>query len=68
MLIYRKLGLNEQARAEAKVFADLKDDPSALPVANEFLRRHPEMKGESVPFHVHDLTRGRAEVASSEER
>jgi Tfp pilus assembly protein PilF len=68
MLIYRKLGLNDQARAEAKVFADLKDDPSALPVANEFLRRHPEMKGESVPFHVHDLMRGRAEVASSEER
>src|SRR5947209_4509459 len=68
MLIYRKLGLNEQARAEAKVFADLKDDPAALPLANEFLRRHPEMKGESVPFHVHDLVRGRAEVASSEER
>src|SRR5205085_521958 len=68
MLIYRKLGMNEQARAEAKVFADLKDDPAALPLANEFLRRHPEMKGESVPFHVHDLVRGRAEVASSEER
>lgn len=68
MLIYRKLGLNDQARAEARVFADLKDDPSALPLANEFLRRHPEMKGESVPFHVHDLARGRAEVASSEER
>jgi Tfp pilus assembly protein PilF len=67
MLIYRKLGLNDEARAEAKVFADLKDDPSALPLANEFLRRHPEMKGESVPFHVHDLARGRAEVASSEE-
>ncbi|HST53205.1 MAG TPA: tetratricopeptide repeat protein [Pyrinomonadaceae bacterium] len=67
MLIYRKLGMNDEARAEAKVFADLKDDPGALPLANEFLRRHPEMKGESVPFHVHDLTRGQAEVARTEE-
>jgi Flp pilus assembly protein TadD len=68
MLVYRKLGMNNEARAEAKVFQDLKDDPGALPVASEFLRRHPEMKGESVPFHVHDLMRGTAEVASSEER
>jgi tetratricopeptide (TPR) repeat protein len=68
MLVYRKLGMNEQARAEAKIFQDLKDDPGALPIASEFLRRHPEMKVESVPFHVHDLTRGAAEVAGSEER
>jgi Tfp pilus assembly protein PilF len=68
MLVYRKLGMNEQARAEAKIFQDLKDDPGALPVASEFLRRHPEMKGESVPFHVHDLTRGAGEMAGTEER
>jgi len=68
MLVYRKLGMNEEARAEAKVFQDLKDDPGALPVASEFLRRHPEMKGESVPFHVHDLLRGAGELAGSEER
>ncbi|MDT5270873.1 MAG: hypothetical protein QOH49_3059 [Acidobacteriota bacterium] len=67
MLVYRKLGMNEQARAEAKIFQDLKDDPGALPVASEFLRRHPEMRGESVPFHVHDL-RGAGEVAGTEER
>jgi Tfp pilus assembly protein PilF len=67
MLVYRKLGMNNEARAEAKVFQDLKDDPGALPVASEFLRRHPEMKGESVPFHVHDLSKGAGELASSEE-
>jgi len=44
----------------------LKDDPGALPVASEFLRRRPEMKGESVPSHVHDL-RGAGEVAGTEE-
>jgi Tfp pilus assembly protein PilF len=67
MLIYRKLGMNEEAKAEAKIFADLKDDPGALPVASEFLRRHPEMKGESVPYHVHDLSKGAGELAGAEE-
>ncbi|HEX8283516.1 MAG TPA: multiheme c-type cytochrome [Pyrinomonadaceae bacterium] len=68
MLVYRKLGMNDEARAEAKIFQDLKDDPGALPVASEFLRRHPEMKGESVPFHVHDLLRDGGETAGGEER
>lgn len=67
MLIYRKLGMNDEAKVEAKIFSDLKDDPGALPVASEFLRRHPEMKGESVPFHVHDLSKGAGEVAGAEE-
>jgi Tfp pilus assembly protein PilF len=67
MLVYRKLGMNEEAKAEAKIFQDLKDDPGALPVASEFLRRHPEMKGESVPFHVHDISKGSGVVAGGEE-
>jgi tetratricopeptide (TPR) repeat protein len=55
MLVYRKLGMVEEAKREAKIFADLKDDPSATPVANMFLRKHPEMSNESVFWHVHDL-------------
>ncbi len=57
MLIYRKLGKNEEARNESKIFADLKEDPSALPLANQFLRKHPEMSNESVFWHLHDLGR-----------
>lgn len=57
MLIYRKLGRHEDAKREAKIFADLKDDPSALSIANLFLRRNPGMSNESVFWHVHDLTR-----------
>ncbi|HET6671362.1 MAG TPA: tetratricopeptide repeat protein, partial [Pyrinomonadaceae bacterium] len=56
MLVFRKLGMKEEAKREAKIFADLKDDPSALPLANAFLRKHPEMSNESVFWHVHDLT------------
>jgi tetratricopeptide (TPR) repeat protein len=57
MLVYRKLGRTEDAKREAKIFADLKDDPGALSLANQFLRRHPEMSNESVYWHVHDLSR-----------
>ena len=55
MLIFRKLGMKEEAKRESKIFADLKDDPGALPLANMFLRKHPEMSNESVFWHVHDL-------------
>ena len=57
MLIFRKLGKHEDAGREARLFADLKDDPAAFPIANEFLRLHPEMSNESVPFHVHSSER-----------
>jgi hypothetical protein len=42
--------------AQCKIFPDLKDDPSALPLANTFLRKHPEMSNESVYWHIHDLS------------
>jgi Tfp pilus assembly protein PilF len=57
MLVYRKLGRTEDAKREAKIFADLKDDPGALSLANQFLHRHPEMSNESVFWHVHNLNR-----------
>ena len=57
MLVYRKLGRTEDAKREAKIFADLKDDPGALALANQFLRKHPEMSNESVYWHVHELSR-----------
>ena len=61
MLIFRKLGRIEDARREARIFADLKDDPGALSLANQFLRKHSEMSNESVYWHVHELTLTRGE-------
>ena len=55
MLLFRKLGMKDDAKREAKIFAELKDDPGALPLANLFLRKHPEMSNESVYWHIHDL-------------
>lgn len=56
-IVYRRLGMQEQARREAKAFADQKDDPTASTYALEFLRKHPDIASESVPWHTHsDVT------------
>lgn len=61
MLIYRKLGMKEESRREAKIFADQKDDPAAMHLAAEFLRKNPQMSNESIFWHVHDLNKGQGE-------
>jgi Flp pilus assembly protein TadD len=52
-LVYRRLGMKDKAAAEAAAFADQKDDPTASTYALEFLRGHPEIASESVPWHTH---------------
>ncbi len=52
-IVYRRLGMKEQAAREAAIFADQKDDPTASTYALEFLRKHNEIASESVPWHVH---------------
>lgn len=54
-ILYRRLGLKDQARVQAAYFADQKDDPLASTYALDYLRRHKEVAQESVPWHVHDL-------------
>ena len=52
-IVYRRLGMKENAAREAAAFADQKDDPTAGEYALEFLRKHPEVTSESVPWHTH---------------
>jgi len=52
-MIYRRLGMKEQASREAAAFADQKDDPTAGTYALEFLRKHNEIASESVLWHTH---------------
>jgi tetratricopeptide (TPR) repeat protein len=52
-IVYRRLGMKEEAAREAAAFADQKDDPTANSYALEFLSKHPEVTSESVPWHVH---------------
>jgi Flp pilus assembly protein TadD len=52
-IVYRRLGMKDKAAIEAAAFADQKDDPTASTYALEFLRSHPEISEESVPWHTH---------------
>lgn len=52
-IVYRRLGMKKQAERESEAFADQKDDPTASTYALEFLRKHPEITSESVPWHTH---------------
>lgn len=52
-IIYRREGDKQKAAAQAALFADEKDDPMASTATLGFLRAHPELSGESVPWHLH---------------
>ncbi len=52
-IVYRRLGIKDKAAIESARFADEKDDPKANTAALQFLERHPELSGESVPWHLH---------------
>ena len=52
-IVYRRLGMEKEAAREATAFADQKDDPTANVYALDFLKTHPEVTAESVPWHVH---------------
>jgi tetratricopeptide (TPR) repeat protein len=52
-IVYRRLGMNEKASHEAAEFADQKNDPTASTYALEYLRKHPEIANETVPWHTH---------------
>jgi hypothetical protein len=51
--LYRKLGEKQKAAEQAALFNDKKDDPLTAVPALQFLRTHPDVSNESVPFHVH---------------
>lgn len=55
MILCQKLGLRDQAREQAKIFQDLKDDTQTTPLASAFLELNPHIGNESLPFHTHDL-------------
>ena len=55
-ILYRRMHQNAKASFESARFADEKLDPAGSIYALQFLRRHPEIASESVPWHVHDLT------------
>jgi tetratricopeptide (TPR) repeat protein len=52
-ILYRRLGMKEDAAKQAALFATKKIDPGAPTYSLDFLRKHPEISTESVPWHLH---------------
>ncbi len=55
-LIYRRMGMKQKAAEQAARFAQKQIDPGAPTYSLNFLRNHPEISNESVPWHEHDET------------
>jgi tetratricopeptide (TPR) repeat protein len=52
-VLYRRTGMKDKAAEQAALFATKQVDPGAPTYSLEFLRKHPEISTESVPWHMH---------------
>jgi hypothetical protein len=52
-ILYRRMGMKEKASEQAALFATKEIDPGAPTYSLDFLRSHPEISIESVPWHMH---------------
>jgi Flp pilus assembly protein TadD len=57
-ILYRRMGMKQKSAQEAELYTIKRVDPSAPTYSLSYLRRHPEISIESVPWHLHnDLPR-----------
>ena len=52
-LLYRRMGMKDKAKEQSAMFVTKKVDPGAPTYSLDFLRKHPEISIESVPWHIH---------------
>ncbi len=52
-VLYRRMGMKKQAAEESALYSIKRIDPGAPTYSLEYLRKHPEISTESVPWHVH---------------
>jgi hypothetical protein len=52
-ILYRRKGLKKQAEQEAALYTMKRIDPGAPTYSLDYLRKHPEISNESVPWHLH---------------
>lgn len=52
-ILYRRMGEKDKAAEQAALFATKQIDPGAPTYSLDFLRKHPEISTESVPWHMH---------------
>jgi len=60
-ILYRRKGMKAKSAEQAALYATKRIDPEAPTYSLDFLRKHPEISTESVPWHMHtDLEPGAA--------
>ncbi|MFZ1086628.1 MAG: tetratricopeptide repeat protein [Terracidiphilus sp.] len=52
-ILYRRMGKPKEAAEQQAMFADKKVDPGAPTYSLNYLRAHPEITIESIPWHLH---------------
>ncbi len=52
-ILYRRAGRREEALEQQEMFVDKKVDPAAPTYSLNYLRDHPEISNESIPWHIH---------------
>jgi Tfp pilus assembly protein PilF len=64
-ILYRRKGMKAEAARQAALYATKRIDPAAPTYSLDYLRRHPEISTESVPWHLHsDLKPSAAKLAA----
>jgi tetratricopeptide (TPR) repeat protein len=53
-ILYRRMGMKQQAAQEASLYTIKRIDPEAPTYSLDYLRKHPEISTESVPWHIHN--------------
>jgi hypothetical protein len=52
-ILYRRMGKPKEAAEQQAMFVDKKVDPGAPTYGLNYLRLHPEISTESIPWHIH---------------
>ena len=52
-ILYRRMGKPKEAAEQQAMFIDKKVDPGAPTYSLDYLRNHPEISTESIPWHMH---------------
>ena len=52
-ILYRRMGRRKEAAEQQAMFVDKKVDPGAPTYSLNYLRAHPEISAESIPWHIH---------------
>lgn len=52
-ILYRRMGMKQKSARETELYTIKRVDPAAPTYSLDYLRRHPEISIESVPWHLH---------------